>query len=276
MGINAPGMEANGVKLEYPWLMKIGALVGTGWIRWWMGSLEFKAWFADPEVDPAFSPLPRRIYLFWHEYLLFPFYLRGHCDVAILLSRHRDAEILAESARLMGFAPIRGSTRRGGTEALCRLLRQGQAKHIGITPDGPRGPRRHLAPGAVYLASRLEMPVVLIGIGYDRPWRIRGAWDQFALPRPFSRARAILSQPISVPAQADRATLEEYRSLLQTRLNELTLQAERWAASGARWTGEQIVHRQPCRNRPFRSPPSPLSPEPGAGAECPAPLAKVA
>lgn len=229
--------------------MKLGALLGSGWVRWWMGSLEFKAWFADPNVDPAFSPLPRRIYLFWHEYLLFPFYLRGHCDVAILLSRHRDAAILAEAGWLMGFEPIRGSTRRGGTAALCRLLRKGQAKHIGITPDGPRGPRRQLAPGAVYLASRLQMPVVLIGIGYDRPWRIRGAWDQFAVPRPFSRARAILSEEIFIPPQADRTTLEYYRSYLQSRLTDLTLQAEAWAASGTRKPGEKIVQRQPCRNR---------------------------
>ncbi len=232
--------------------MKLGGLVGSGWVRCWMSTLEFKAWFVDPKVDPAYSPLPRRIYLFWHEYLLLPFYLRGHCEVAMLLSRHRDAAILAEAGRLMGFELIRGSTRRGGTEALCRLLRQGQTKHIAITPDGPRGPRRHLAPGAVYLASRSEMPVVLIGIGYDRPWRIRRAWDQFAVPRPFSRARAILSEEIFVPSQADRAALESYRFYLEVRLNELTLQAEHWAASGARKPGEKIVWRQPCRHRTLR------------------------
>jgi len=79
-----------------------------------------------------------------------------------------------------------------------------------------------------------------------------------------------------VPVHADRATLEQYRYMLETRLTTLTLEAERWAASGARWAGEQIVRRQPCRNRLQRLPQSPLSPEPGAGAECPVPLAKVA
>lgn len=235
--------------LDWPWLRKLGALVASGWVRWWMGSLEFKASYADPRVDPALGPWPRRIYLFWHEYLLVPFYLRGHCEVAILLSRHRDAEILAEAARLMGFEPIRGSTRRGGAEALHRLLHKGHCKHIGITPDGPRGPRRHLAPGAVYLASRLEMPVVLVGIGYDRPWRVRRAWDQFAVPRPFSRARAVLSEEIFVPADADRSTLEQHRQVLETRLNQLTQQAEIWATSGIRNPGEHVVWRQPCRCR---------------------------
>jgi len=254
------------VKLTHPWLIKTGALLASGWVRWWMHTLDFKALFPDPRLDPAVSPFPRRIYLFWHEYLLFPFYLRGHCNAAILLSRHRDAEILTEAARLMGFEPIRGSTRRGGAEALCRLLRQGQSHHIGITPDGPRGPRRHLAPGAVYLASRLEMPLVLLGIGYDRPWRVRGAWDQFAVPRPFSRARAILSEEIYVPSQADRSTLEHYRSALENRLNELTLQAEQWAAAGIKYPNEKILSRQALRAKGPKkqpllpSPPPPISP----------------
>lgn len=250
--------------------MKLGALLASGWVRCWMSSLEVKALFADPGVDPAFGPFPRRIYLFWHEYLLTPFYLRGHCDIAILLSRHRDAEILAEAARLMGFDPIRGSTRRGGAEALCRLLHYGRSHHIGITPDGPRGPRRRLAPGAVYLASRLEMPVVLVGIGYDRPWRIRGAWDQFAIPRPFSRVRAVLSEEITVPPSADRTTLEQYRLVLETQLNQRTTEAEQWADSGIRKPGEKVVGPHPCRNRSPRpaasdiSSPIPLEAGPGA------------
>lgn len=264
------------MKLDHPWLMKLGALLASGWVRWWMGSLEYKLLITDPSVDPAFGPFPRRIYLFWHEYLLLPFYLRGHCDIAILLSRHRDAEILAEAGRLMGFEPIRGSTQRGGAEALCRLLRIGRSYHIGITPDGPRGPRRHLAPGAVYLASRLEMPVVLVGIGYDRPWRFQRAWDQFAVPRPFSRARAILSEEIYVPPNADRTMLERYRLLLETQLNQRTAEAEQWALSGVRKPGEKVVTHSPCRNRSPGTPTSDPSSSISLEADARASLPKVA
>ena len=55
--------------------------------------------------------------------------------------------------------------------------------NLTITPDGPRGPRRQLAQGPVYLASKLGMPIVAMGFGYDRPWRFN-SWDRFAIPRP--------------------------------------------------------------------------------------------
>ncbi|NLA09484.1 MAG: DUF374 domain-containing protein, partial [Microbacteriaceae bacterium] len=100
------------------------------------------------------------------------------------------------------FRVVRGSTRRGGASALRQLLDQGELTHLAITPDGPRGPRRTLAQGAVYLASKLQMPLVALGMGFDRPWRVK-SWDRFAIPRPGSRARAILSPEIHVPAGLD-------------------------------------------------------------------------
>ena len=107
----------------------------------------------------------------------------------MLLSRHRDAEILSHVAYHFGFDFVRGSTNRGGAAALRELLAKSRQMHLTITPDGPRGPRRRMAPGPIYLASKLGLPLVLMGYGYDRPWRLR-SWDRFAIPRPCSRARA--------------------------------------------------------------------------------------
>ncbi len=122
----------------------------------------------------------------------------------MLLSRHRDAEILSYAAHHMGFEFVRGSTNRGGVAALRELLAKSRSMHLTITPDGPRGPRRRLAPGCVYLASKLGLPLVVMGFGYDRPWRVRSAWDQFAMPRPGSRARAVVSGEIFIPPDLDR------------------------------------------------------------------------
>jgi len=125
--------------------------------------------------------------------------------------------------------------------------------NLTITPDGPRGPRRQLAPGAVYLASRLGMPIVLLGFGYDRPWRFRKAWDQFALPRPFSRARSITSEEIFIPGGLTKTDIEPWRLLVENRLNEVTEQSETWAQSGRRRPNEQPLYRAtaPTRNRRF-------------------------
>ena len=198
----------------------------------------------------------QKIYIFWHEYILFPLYLRGHCNMAMLLSRHRDAEMLSHAAYHLGFDFVRGSTNRGGVTAIRGLLAKSRTMHLTITPDGPRGPRRRLAPGCVYLASKLELPLVVMGYGYDRPWRVRSSWDQFAIPRPYSRARAVPSGEIFVPPDLDREQLEHYRQRIEGLLNRLTAEAEAWAEAGTRKIGQMNVERRgaPLRMRIAQGP----------------------
>jgi hypothetical protein len=100
----------------------------------------------------------------------------------------------------------------------------------------------------VYLASRLQLPLVAMGFGYDRPWRV-GSWDRFAIPRPFSRARAVPSPAIRVPPDLDRGGLEHFRVKIERLLNDLTAQAERWALCGARSPGQMPIHRQGAPRR---------------------------
>jgi len=240
------------VKIRSPLLLRLGGLLGATAIRCWMGTLDYKAAYYDATVDPVFPECRgRKIYIFWHEYIPFPLYLRQHCNIAMLLSRHRDAEMLSYAARLMGFGMVRGSTGRGSTAALREMFRTSQNMHLTITPDGPRGPRRRLATGPIYLASKLGLPLVALGFGYDRPWRFRRAWDQFALPRPFSRARMIFGGHIHVPPDLDRAGIEHYRQKIEDLLNRLTLEAEAWAASGTRKLDESKLRRAPAA-RPAR------------------------
>ena len=137
-----------------------GGLLAAQGIRAWMSTLEYRALFYDEAVDAKYGCGKPRIYVFWHEYILVPLYLRGHCDLAMLLSKHRDADVLARVANHMGFDCVRGSTNRGSTTALLEMRRRGQHMHLTMTPDGPRGPRRQLAPGPIYLASRLGLPIV--------------------------------------------------------------------------------------------------------------------
>jgi lysophospholipid acyltransferase (LPLAT)-like uncharacterized protein len=232
------------MKIESPFLNKLGGLLGSAAVRWWMSKLDYKVVYDDPAVDPVFPECQgQKIYIFWHEYILFPLYLRGHCNLAMLLSRHRDAEILSYAAHHLGFEFVRGSTNRGGVGALRELLAKSRDMHLTITPDGPRGPRRRLAPGCVFLASKLGLPLVAMGFGYDRPWRIRRAWDQFAIPRPGSRARAVVSGEVFIPPELDRAGLEHHRQQVEDLLNRLTEEAETWAASGARRAAQSRLER---------------------------------
>ena len=233
------------MKLDSPLLNKFGGLLGAAAIRAYMSTLDYKVAYYDPSVDPILPECRgQKIYIFWHEYILFPIYLRGHCNLAMLLSRHRDAEILSHAAYHLGFDFVRGSTNRGGVGAIRELLHKSRSTHLTITPDGPRGPRRRLAPGSIYLASKLGLPLVVTGYAYDRPWRVKRAWDQFAIPRPFSRARAIVSGDVHVPPNLDRQGIEYFRGKVEQLLNRLSVEAEAWAASGARKRGEAIIQRR--------------------------------
>jgi lysophospholipid acyltransferase (LPLAT)-like uncharacterized protein len=231
-------------KIRLPrFLTGLGGLVASEAIRAWMRTLDYRAVFYDRSVDPVHGVNGPRIYIFWHENILIPLYLRGHCHLAMLLSQHGDADILARVAHHMGFDTVRGSTYRGGARAIWELFERSRRQHLTITPDGPRGPRRQLAQGPIYLASRLQLPLVVMGFGYDRPWRAN-SWDKFAIPRPFSRARAIIGPPLRLPPDLDRVGLEHSRQRVETLLNSLTVEAEAWAAADTRKAGEVVLRQQ--------------------------------
>jgi len=222
----------------------------------WMGTLQYRVLYEDPRIDPALPECEGpNLYVFWHEYILFPLYVRVHCNLTMLLSRHRDADLLSQAAKQMGFEFVRGSTKRGGVEAIRGMMAAGKTHHLTITPDGPRGPRRCMAPGAIYLASRLNMPIVAMGFGYHRPWRLK-SWDRFAIPRPFSRARAVTSRAWRIPQDLDREGVDEYRRRIESELNRLTDTAERWANDGIRIPGERPVRRQAGHHPPVRACPT--------------------
>ncbi|XZE55378.1 lysophospholipid acyltransferase family protein [Planctomycetaceae bacterium SH139] len=242
-----------------PSLLGLGGLGLATFIRNWMRSLRFETALFDQRIDPI-DPRFRGpvIYIFWHEYIPFMFYLRGHCQISMLVSRHRDAELLSQAASIMGFDLVRGSTRRGAIAALRTLIRKGQGMNLALTPDGPKGPRRQLAPGCLYLSAKLNIPLVPIGLGYDRPWRNGRAWDQFAIPRPWSRACAAVGQPIQIPTKLPKPEIERWRLQIEHLLNQLTAAAERSATSGGPLRGAKpgfrsapplAIYRPPVADR---------------------------
>lgn len=240
------------MKITHPLAIKTFGASVAATVRGWMGTLDYQAAFYDPTVDPVD---PRNqgqmIYLFWHEYILLPLYLRGHCNVAMLLSLHRDADVLFEVAGRMGFGTVRGSTYSGSAAAVRELLQRGQHMNLAITPDGPRGPRRRLSQGAVFLSSKMGLPIVCMGLGCDRPWRFR-SWDRFALPRPFSRARGVISPAMTIPADLDRDGLEHYRVRVEEVLNRMTMEAEAWAEAGTPKVRQVPIHAAPVKRRHWR------------------------
>jgi len=234
------------MKLRSPIIQRSLGWAGAMYLRALMATVRCKVTYHDPTVDPV-HPLCKRRYIFlsWHEYMLATVTTRGNCGMTVLASQHGDAAIISHAARNLGWEIIHGSTTRGGMTALRSMMRVNET-HLNVTPDGPRGPRRTVASGAIFLAAKLGMPLVCAAYAYDRPFRFN-SWDRFAMPRPFSRLRGVIGPPVSVPKKLDRDTLEEYRLLIENQLNTFTLEAESWAASGAKREGEMpLLHQRPA------------------------------
>jgi lysophospholipid acyltransferase (LPLAT)-like uncharacterized protein len=220
------------MKIRAPWLIKAAGFAGSWLVRLLVGTLRFRYYGVGQVLHPHAPGLRQRyIYCFWHENMLLLAYHFGRPDVLVLISQHADGQLIAEICRHLGFGLVRGSTTRGGVEALRQMIRAGQDAHVAITPDGPKGPRREVQPGLVYLAARTGLEILPIGVGYRRPWRMR-SWDQFAVPRPGTFATCVNGAPIRIPETADREQLERYRLHVQDALRRASDVAERWAEQG--------------------------------------------
>ncbi len=176
------------MKIESPWVMGLGGLLASAAVRAWMGTLEGRAALYDSRADPAVraGPAPN-LHLLARIYPLPAFSPPAlqHCHAA-QSAPGRGSAFASGTADGVSIRPRLDAAR--WSRGAAAMLRTQRDIHLAITPDGPRGPRRTMAPGAVFLASRLGLPLIAMGFGFDRPWRVRSAWDQFAIPRPFSRA----------------------------------------------------------------------------------------
>lgn len=158
------------------------------------------------------------LYAFWHEGLLVATYAFRRQGIRVLVSQHRDGELIARTIECMGYGTIRGSSTRGGTRALFRMAAAGAAgDDLGVTVDGPRGPRLQVKPGTLFIAGRTGLPIVPFAVASHNPC-VLSSWDRFMIPRPFSRAVIAFGEPLVVPGDAPVEHLEPYRLALQQRL----------------------------------------------------------
>lgn len=219
------------MKIEHPAVYALVGSLGARVVRLWTRSLRLRVVSEDPSAVPTVATR-RHIYVLWHETLLMPISLFPRDGIRALVSRHRDGEYLARIIERLGYGLVRGSTTRGAVQALRELSRPDDRWHVAITPDGPRGPRQELKPGVVYIAAKSGMPIVPVGLAADRPWRLN-SWDQFVLPRPFSRVACYGGRPIDVPADLDDSRRGEFEALLASEMSRVTLEAETLLANRA-------------------------------------------
>lgn len=166
---------------------------------------------------------------FWHGRML---HMRRAWDgarpVHMLISAHNDGVLISRAIARLGVLTVKGSSRKGGTTALRtmqRVLEKGDV--VGITPDGPRGPRMRAKSGPIKLAQLTGTPILPISGNTSRR-KIFKSWDRFCLPLPFAKGIILVGSPILPPPDPDEATLEGARLVLEESLNQLTAEADRY------------------------------------------------
>jgi lysophospholipid acyltransferase (LPLAT)-like uncharacterized protein len=194
--------------------------------RWRVVGLQQPTEFWDR--DEAF------VTVLWHaRMLMIPLVWRRGVEVRMLISQHLDGELIARTIARLGVGAVRGSSSRrekgkdkGGAAALramVRLLKDGCC--IGVTPDGPRGPRMRAGDGVVALA-RLSGAAVLPVAYSASPRPLLSTWDRFLVPLPFSRGVIVWGEPLRVSRGANE---EEARREIEDALNRTTAEADRLA-----------------------------------------------
>lgn len=176
------------------------------------------------------SDHPERIVLCaWHDALIIPTFgasaaLRRR--TCCLVSRHQDGSYLADIMHFLGYTTVRGSSNKGGAAALKQLLEDTAGKHIVITPDGPRGPRREMKPGPVYLASQTGRPLCAGAYICRNGWRMQASWTDLLIPRPFTTVYLLTSAPIHIPPELSREQLQHYIRVAQEEMDRMDVAAQ--------------------------------------------------
>lgn len=166
----------------------------------------------------------RFILAFWHRRLLmmplaYPFHRKAEDGtvrgVAILSSDSKDGERSAATWRWFGIHAVRGTAGHSGAQALVKMIQVvKQGWDLGITVDGPRGPRQQAKPGVLAVSRKTGAWIVPVCVAYESAWALR-TWDALLIPRPFSRVVVRYGVPFQVaPADSEAAHLAELEGCL--------------------------------------------------------------
>jgi len=183
------------------------------------------SWEETPSPPDATYERPV-IYSFWHRAVFASAWLWRKIGIAVMVSRSFDGEYIARTIEKLGFVAVRGSSSRGGAEALLGLKSQlEQGNLVAFTIDGPRGPKYIAKPGPVLLSRASGFPMAAFYVAIDDAW-VFNTWDRMVVPKPFSKALVRFSRKIQVPALADDAQMADFHRQLQSALDRVTAYAE--------------------------------------------------
>ncbi len=201
-------------------------LLSWSWKTRFIGRSEIEEMHAG-NIGPVVS--------FWHQQI--PAGIGTHIGypARVLVSKHRDGEMIASISQRLKFKTVRGSSSSGGSRVVREMLEGDFGEDaLCFTPDGPRGPCFSVAPGLAFIAAKSRRPVVLTGFASSKYWQAN-SWDKMVIPKPFARVVVTYSNHLGVPGEEVGEEGEEQEQFLRdirTGMDQCELEAkqelQRW------------------------------------------------
>tara|TARA_Y100000590_G_scaffold91872_1_gene103795 strand:- start:120 stop:782 length:663 start_codon:yes stop_codon:yes gene_type:complete len=167
------------------------------------------------------------ILAFWHSQLMMiSFTWTNKYKINIIASNHSDGRFGALVGRFFKLNNIPRSSKNSNAslKIIYKLVKNNE--YIGITPDGPRGPKEKVSAGIIKLASSLEIPIIPCGYWSNRNFQLN-SWDRFLITLPFSKCYFVWSDPINIEKEIQNNNISEQQIILEERLNQITQEAKK-------------------------------------------------
>lgn len=152
--------------------------------------------------DSSWKNLKNAIFAFWHGEQFILCHHHSNQRIAIMTSLSKDGELQTGILSKFGYRIVRGSSSRGGAEALIQMINiLKEDFSVAFAIDGPRGPLYEVKPGVIFLAKKTGVPIIPLTVRYSNAIELTKTWDHYNVPLPFSKATVVYGEPIYISEQ---------------------------------------------------------------------------
>lgn len=152
----------------------------------------------------------------------------------LMVSKSKDGEFISAVANRSGWTTVRGSSSRGGRQALKDMIDHViEHRLAGHIIDGPRGPFGVVKPGVIRLAHDTGSVIVPFYTRANRAWYFR-SWDKFFLPKPLSKVILRFGEKIEFKQTDSTEEFEQQRKTLEDILSSGNDKLRAEVANGCR------------------------------------------
>lgn len=167
------------------------------------------------------------ILCFWHgRLLMMPLSWKKKEKINMLISEHPDGQLISKTVKHFGINTIHGSSSKGGIKAIRNIIKSlklGQS--VGITPDGPRGPRMKINSAIIKIASLTGRKILPLSCSVKNKFFLK-SWDRFLVALPFGKACFFWGKPIMVKKNLSKKEDVKLSNKLEKTLIKLTKDAD--------------------------------------------------